>query len=68
MINLVVDDHDEALKQVAEGGAPVIPDIQQEDYGRFGWLVDPEGTKIELWGSTFVKGKSQSAAPGGTAL
>lgn len=49
MVNLVVDDLDEALKQVAAGGAKVMPDIQEEEYGRFGWFVDPEGTKIELW-------------------
>ncbi len=49
MINLVVDDLDGALKQVAAGGATVLPDVQEEDYGRFGWFIDPDGTKIELW-------------------
>lgn len=49
MINLVVDDLDGALRQVAEGGARVIDEIQEEEYGRFGWFIDPAGTKIELW-------------------
>lgn len=49
MVNLVVDDLDAALRQVAEGGATIIDDILEEDYGRFGWFIDPEGTKIELW-------------------
>jgi len=49
MFNLVVDDLDGALVQVAEGGAEVVGDIQEEDYGRFGWFVDPEGNKVELW-------------------
>lgn len=49
MINLVVDDLDAALKQVAEGGAEVMKETQEEEYGRFGWFIDPEGTKIELW-------------------
>ena len=49
MINLVVDNLDEALQQVAKGGATVMEEIQEEDYGRFGWFLDPEGTKIELW-------------------
>jgi len=49
MVNLIVDDLDEALRQVAEGGAAVMDDIQEEEYGRFGWFIDPEGTKIELW-------------------
>lgn len=49
MINLVVDDLDGALRQVAKGGAKVMDEIQEEEYGRFGWFIDPEGTKIELW-------------------
>jgi predicted enzyme related to lactoylglutathione lyase len=49
MFNLVVDDLDEALLQVQEGGAKRIGDIEQYDYGRFGWFVDPEGNKVELW-------------------
>lgn len=49
MINLMVDDLDGALAQVAEGGAEVMDEIMEEDYGRFGWFVDPEGNKVELW-------------------
>ena len=49
MINLVVDDLDGALAQVAVGGADIVGDIEDFDYGRFGWFVDPEGNKVELW-------------------
>jgi predicted enzyme related to lactoylglutathione lyase len=49
MINLMVDDLDGALAQVAEGGARVLPDPQSSEYGRFGWFIDPEGNKVELW-------------------
>lgn len=49
MINLVVDDLDGALEQVREGGAEVLPERQDEEYGRFGWFLDPEGNKVELW-------------------
>jgi len=49
MFNLIVDDVEEALSQVAEGGAEIVGEIQDEDYGRFGWFVDPEGNKVELW-------------------
>lgn len=49
MFNLVVDDLDGALAQAAEGGAEVVGEIQDEPYGRFGWFVDPEGNKVELW-------------------
>ncbi len=49
MVNLVVDDLDGALAQVREGGAEIVGEIESFDYGRFGWFVDPEGTKVELW-------------------
>jgi predicted enzyme related to lactoylglutathione lyase len=48
MINLVVDDLDGALAQVREGGAEVVGS-ENHDYGRFGWFVDPDGNKVELW-------------------
>ena len=49
MVNLIVDDLDGAVKQVAEGGATVVGDTEEYEFGRFGWFIDPEGTKIELW-------------------
>ena len=49
MFNLVVDDLDGALAQVTEGGAEVVGEVLVEPYGRFGWFVDPEGNKVELW-------------------
>jgi len=49
MINLIVDDLDEALSQVGEGGARITGDIVEEEFGRFGWFIDPDGNKIELW-------------------
>jgi predicted enzyme related to lactoylglutathione lyase len=39
MFNLVVDDLDGALEQVQAGGAN----------GRFGWFMDPDENKVELW-------------------
>lgn len=49
MINLIVDDLDAVLAQAADGGAQLAGEVEQYDYGRFGWFVDPEGNKIELW-------------------
>ncbi len=49
MFNLVVDDLDGALAQVKEGGAEVVEEIEDMEYGRFGWFFDPEGNKVELW-------------------
>lgn len=49
MFNLVVDDLEGALAQVKEGGATIIGEIKKYDYGSFGWFIDPEGNKVELW-------------------
>ena len=49
MFNLIVDDLEGALEQVKEGGAEIVGEILEEDYGSFGWFVDPEGNKVELW-------------------
>ncbi len=49
MFNLIVDDLDECLKQVQANGAELIGDPCAESYGKFGWFMDPEGNKVELW-------------------
>lgn len=49
MFNLVVDDLREALAQVKEGGAQIIGKIEEHEYGKFGWFMDPDGNKVELW-------------------
>ena len=49
MFNLIVDNLEEALKQVKEGGAEIVGEIQKFDYGSFGWFMDPDGNKVELW-------------------
>ena len=49
MFNMIVDDLDAALAQVKAGGANLIGNVEEYDYGRFGWFVDPDGHKVELW-------------------
>lgn len=49
MFNLIVDNLEEALKQVKEGGAEVVGEIEKMEYGSFGWFMDPDGNKVELW-------------------
>ena len=49
MINLIVDDVRQALDQVRQGGATVIEKVDEYDYGIFGWFVDPDGNRVELW-------------------
>ena len=49
MINFVVDDLDAMLAQARAAGAVVDDKVSDEDNGRFGWLMDPDGNRIELW-------------------
>ena len=49
MINLIVDDLDAALDNVKAGGAQVMDEREEHDFGKFGWFVDPDGNRIELW-------------------
>lgn len=49
MINLVVDDLDTALANVIAGGGTVMEEREEHDFGRFGWFVDPDGNRVELW-------------------
>ncbi len=49
MINLIVDDVGQALFQVQQGGAQIVGEPQVLEYGTFGWFIDPEGNKIEVW-------------------
>ena len=49
MINLIVDDLEAALAQVEAAGAERVGGIEEYSYGRFGWFLDPDRNKIELW-------------------
>ena len=49
MINYRVDDLDALLAQLATEGVTIDPKRENADYGRFAWIVDPEGNRIELW-------------------
>jgi catechol 2,3-dioxygenase-like lactoylglutathione lyase family enzyme len=48
MINLRVDDLDAFIRQLAAKGVEVAGYVD-EGYGKFVWLLDPDGIKIELW-------------------
>jgi len=49
MINYRVSDLEAMLEQLRAAGVVVDPKIDDNDFGRFGWAVDPEGNRIELW-------------------
>jgi predicted enzyme related to lactoylglutathione lyase len=49
MINYRVRDLDAMLAQLRAAGARVVERLEEYDYGRFGWALDPEGNQFELW-------------------
>jgi catechol 2,3-dioxygenase-like lactoylglutathione lyase family enzyme len=49
MLNYIVDDLDALLARLAKEGVRIDPKRQDESYGRFAWIYDPDGNKIELW-------------------
>jgi predicted enzyme related to lactoylglutathione lyase len=49
MINYRVDDLAALLKALRAEGCNVLDKTDDSEYGKFGWVVDPEGNKVELW-------------------
>jgi len=49
MFNLMVDDLDGMLKQIKPSGCQVMEETERGEYGDFGWFVDPDDNKVELW-------------------
>ena len=50
MLNLRVADLDAILAQLRAAGADVDEEVQEmTGIGRFGWVTDPEGNRVELW-------------------
>jgi predicted enzyme related to lactoylglutathione lyase len=49
MVNFRVKNLKAMLEQLRAAGATVDSKVQDEGYGKFGWAMDPEGNRIELW-------------------
>ena len=49
MLNYLVTDLDAMLAQLRALGADVDGKVDESEYGRFGWVTDPEGNRVELW-------------------
>ena len=49
MINFAVDDMDAIIARVTARGVPILKRDDNDAFGRFAWIQDPDGTKIELW-------------------
>jgi len=49
MINFRVADLDALLSTLRAEGCDVVDKTDSSEQGRFGWVIDPEGNKVELW-------------------
>ena len=49
MVNYIVDDLDALLERLQKEGVKIDPKRMDESYGRFAWIYDSDGNKIELW-------------------
>ncbi len=49
MVNYRVADLTALLKALREEGCNVLEKTDDSEYGKFGWVMDPEGNKVELW-------------------
>lgn len=49
MTNFRVENLAELLKALREEGVTIDPKVDESEYGKFAWITDPEGNRIELW-------------------
>lgn len=49
MINYRIDDMDGMITQLSAAGISILQGPQTHENGRFAWVLDPEGNKVELW-------------------
>lgn len=49
MVNYRVEDLEALLAALRAEGCNVLEKTDDSEYGKFGWVIDPEGNKVELW-------------------
>ena len=49
MVNYRVDDLAALLEALRSEGCNVLDKTDDSEYGKFGWVMDPDGNKVELW-------------------
>ncbi len=49
MVNFIVKDLFGLIEVLKKENVTIVGDPIDEEYGKFGWIMDPEGNKIELW-------------------
>jgi predicted enzyme related to lactoylglutathione lyase len=61
MINYRVDDLEALLAQLRADGVTVVSGPESHENGKFAWIMDPEGNKVELWEPMLWDAKNKSA-------
>lgn len=49
MINYRVENLKALVEVLRQEGCNVLPSLDESEYGKFAWVIDPEGNKVELW-------------------
>ncbi|SCY26511.1 hypothetical protein SAMN05192588_1949 [Nonlabens sp. Hel1_33_55] len=49
MINYRVENLDQLIAELKSSGVQLIGEAQEFDYGKFAWILDADGRKVELW-------------------
>ena len=49
MMNFRVENLERLLETLKDEGVTIVGEMEEYDFGKFGWILDPEGNKIERW-------------------
>lgn len=61
MINYRVDDMDELLLQLQAADIAIVAGPESHENGKFAWIMDPDGNKVELWQPMLWDDKNKNA-------
>ena len=61
MINYRVDNLDDMIAQLRADGVEIVGGPESHENGKFAWIMDPEGNKVELWEPMIWDEKNKSA-------
>ncbi|HEY9131195.1 MAG TPA: VOC family protein [Dyella sp.] len=61
MINYRVDDLDELIASLRADGVEIVGGPESHENGKFAWIMDPDGNKVELWEPMAWDEKNKSA-------
>ena len=61
MINYRVDDMGAMLEQLRAGGVEIVKGPESHENGKFAWIMDPDGNKVELWEPKIWNEKNKGA-------